>query len=94
MLTVDQVRDWLASLFPDDLVYAGFIDGNEPNAWALSARGGRWNQAISQDSTYQAFPAKVLLQWGKDVRGCTVKADACSKDPREPERDSRNIKYL
>ena len=83
MLTVDQVRDWLAALFPDDLVFAGFIDGNEPMCMGVYQRdAGRWNQAISQDSTYQAFPVKVLLQWGKDVRGCTAKADAVFKKIR------------
>jgi hypothetical protein len=77
MLTVNNVRDWLATLLPTDTIYAGFIDAKTEQCLGVYQRDtGGWNQAIGAPSTYQRFYCKVLVHWGKDIRDCTQKAAA------------------
>lgn len=77
MLTVSNIRDWLAALLPGDLVYAGFIDANQTHCIGVYQRdAGDWVQAIGEDSTYQRFECKLLIHWGADIRDCEAKAEA------------------
>lgn len=77
LLTVKDVRDWLAGLFTADTVLAGFLDANLTQCLSVYQRDtGDWNQAIGGSSTYQRFHAKVLVHWGTTSNACEVKATA------------------
>lgn len=77
MLTVNSVRDWLATKLPTTTISAGFVDANLVQCLGVYQRDtGGWNQAIGAPSTYQSFYGKILVHWGKDVRDCTTKASA------------------
>lgn len=75
MITLVNVRDWLAALLTGTIVQAGFIDATLDTCIGVYQREtGKWNQAIGAASTYQQFDGKLLIHWGKDVRDCETKA--------------------
>lgn len=76
MLTISNVRDWLASLLPGTNLYAGSIDANQNQCIGVYQREGTWNQAIGAPSTYQQINIKLLVHWGTSILDCETKSSA------------------